>query len=150
MNPYDHAAVSAVWQRVTQGQKSDDLEAALSAAIADERHAQKTYLALSQCGYTELFRHLAAQEACHAKKLSALYYLLFGCPPCQSECCKIKICNFCESVRKAYQGELEAAKNYKTLAACHPEHAQLFCAIMKTERCHAEHLRTLTEKLLHP
>lgn len=148
MNPYDHAAVSAVWKRVAQEQQTDCLETALSTAIADERRAQQTYLAMARCGHAELLRHIAAQEACHAHKLSSLYFLLFGCPPCKNEECLPKICNFCEAVRKAYAAELEAAKTYEALAKRYNEHAQLFCSIMKAERRHACLLQALTEKIL--
>lgn len=148
MNPYDHAAVSAVWQRVTQERQADCLETALSTAIADEHRAHRTYLAMAKCGYAELFRHIASQEVCHAHKLSALYFLLYGCPPCKKDACLPKICNFCEAVRTAYAGELEAARIYRELAKRHPEHEQLFCSIAQAEQRHACLLCALAERLI--
>ena len=148
MNPYDHASVAAVWKRVAQEKQTDCLETALCAAIADERSANQTYLAMARCGHCELLRQIAAQEACHAHRLSALYYLLYGCQPCRNETAQPKICNFCEAIRKAYASELEAAKTYGELAKQYPEHAQLFCAIMQAEQHHACLLRSLTERIL--
>ena len=147
MNPYDRAAVSAVWQRVKQG-TDDCLETALAEAIADEQRANKTYLEMARRTGDAMFLRIAAQEACHAKKLSSLYYLLYGCPPCPKQECRVCICNVCQAVRDAFAGELSAAKKYEELAQQHPEHATLFCSIAKTERCHANALRSFTEQLL--
>ncbi|MBE6984169.1 MAG: hypothetical protein E7434_00890 [Ruminococcaceae bacterium] len=148
MNPYDSQAVSAVWQRVRQGREVDALEQALSEAIALEHRAQNAYLAMARCGHGALLRSLAAQEACHARKLSALYYLLFECPPCPQRQCPPKIDDFCEAVRQAYQGELMARQRYGRLAKSYPEHRELFCCIAKQEKQHACRLQQLTEHLL--
>ena len=147
MNPYDRAAVSAVWQRVTRSDE-DCLEGALSEAIADERRAHKTYLEMAKCTGNCLFLQLAEQECCHVKKLTSLYYLLYGCPACKSQECCVRICNLCQTVRDAYAAELSAAKKYEALAQSHPDHASLFCSIAKTERNHACRLRVFAEQLL--
>ena len=148
MNPYDRTAVSAVWQRVHQSTTEDCLETALREAIADERHANRTYAQLARTTGNAMFSRIAAQEFCHIKKLSSLYYLLYGCPPCQDQQERICICNVCQTVRESFASELQAAKKYEELANQHPEHASLFCSIAKTERCHANLLRSFTEQLL--
>lgn len=148
MNPYDRTAVSAVWQRVHQSTTDDCLESALREAIADERHANRTYAELARKTGNAMFLRIAAQECCHSKKLSSLYYLLYGCPPCQEQEERICISNVCQTVRESFASELQAAKKYEGLAKQHPEHASLFCSIAKAERRHANALRNFIEQLL--
>lgn len=149
MDPYQAAAV---WKRVrqsTSGSSSEHtLADTLSAAIAREIQSEKTYLAMSRLGYAPLFRQLATQEGCHARHLSALYYLLYGYHPEKTEAqCPI-IRDLREGVRSAFLQELEAAKGYRALAQSEPQHAEVFCALAKDEEGHAARLRCLTERLL--
>ncbi len=148
MNPYDSTAVSAVWQRVSQGKQNDSLECTLAETIANEYRSRNTYLSMARLCWPDLFRRMAAEEGCHARRLSALYYLLYGCPPCQKDEGCPHICNLCEAVRDAFSGETKAAKNYQKLAQSYPEYADLFCSIAADEQRHARCLRSMTEQLL--
>ncbi len=149
MDIYDKQAVSAVWQRVHQGREKDKLEEALSEAIGFERRAASAYHAMARCSGNPLFLRLSAQENCHAKKLSALYYLLFECPPCEQSQCPPRIDNFCQAVREAYRGEKMAIERYERMANDHPEHRELFCALAMEEKCHVHHLHRLAEQFLN-
>ena len=146
MDIYDKQAVLAVWRRVHQERSCDKLEQELSEAIGFERRAARAYLAMARCSGNPLFRRLSMQEHCHAKKLSALYYLLFECPPCEEESCPAKIGSLCEAVRMAYQGEKTAIARYERMANDHPEHRELFCALAGEEKCHAHHLHRFAEQ----
>lgn len=145
MDPYQAAAV---WQRVRQSGTAETLQAKLSESIAHEIRSRNTYLAMSRLGYAPLFRQLSEQEACHARRLSALYYLLYGCPPEKAEAQCPKICDLCEGIRSVFLHELEASKGYRALAQAEPQHAELFCALAKDEEGHAARLRSLAERLL--
>ena len=148
MDPYDSVAVSAVWQRVHASRENDDLEQELTEAIGFELRAKSAYLAMAKCSGNMLFRQLAAQEACHAKKLSALYYLLFECTPCKPQQCPPRIDNFCSALREAYRGEQLAVERYERLANTYPAHREFFCALAKQEKEHACHIHRLTERIL--
>ena len=149
MDPYNMQAVSAVWRRVHQGRENDDLEHALSEAIGFERRAADAYMTMAKCSRNALFERLAMQEKCHAKKLSALYYLLFECPPCEEKTCPAKITNFCEAVRMAYQGEKMAIERYERMANDFPAHRELFCALAKAEKCHGQILLRFAERFTY-
>ena len=149
MDPYDVQAVSAVWKRVHAGRDDDTLEQALIEAICFEKHSMCAYLQMAKCSGNMLFQKLATREHCHVKKLSTLYYLLYECPPCQHRQNSARIDDFCEAVRQAYRGELTAAERYEKLAVQHPAHRELFCALAKEEKCHAEQLRGFAERFLH-
>ncbi len=149
MNPYDSRATAAVWQRVKQCTQTDQLEQALSEAIANEYHSRDAYLAMARCGFGGIFRTMAAQEACHARQLSALYSLLFECPPCENGGCPPKFDSLCQAVRMAFQGEKQAEKSYNELAQRYSEHAKLFCRIARQEAQHAERLQCIMQSLLY-
>ena len=132
---------NAVWQRV----HASSLQSDLNEAISHEWHASKVYARMAK--QQPMFLTLARQEACHAKQLTAVYYLLYGCKPCLCEE-KVCICNFCQALRDAFLGELTAVKQYESFAQNHPEHKELFCALAGQERCHARQIRSLTHQLL--
>lgn len=148
MDIYDRHAVSAVWARVRQGRTNDELEQALSEAIGFERRAARAYLTMARCSGKPLFQKLAAQEKCHAQKLSALYYLLFECPPCEGKACSARIGSLCEAVRMAYQGEKNAVERYERMANDFPEHKEFFCTLAKEETCHARQLHHFAQHFL--
>lgn len=145
MDPYQAAAV---WQRVRQSTPEDSTQRILTEMIGREILSRDTYLAMSRLGYSSFFRQLAEQEACHARRLSALYYLLYGTHPKKADPQCPKSCDLCESIRSAFLHELEAAKGYRRLAQTETEHAALFLALAKDEERHAARLRCLAERLL--
>ena len=148
MDPYNMQAVSAVWQRVHQGRENDDLEHALSEAIRFTRRGAQGYLAMAKCSGNALFARLAEQKMCQAKKLGALYFLLFDCPPCAEKVCAPKFDSLCEAVRMAYQGEHMLIERYERMANSFPMHRELFCTLIREGKCHARNLQCFAERFL--
>lgn len=145
MDPYQAAAV---WRRVRQATPEASTQRTLAETIGDEIQSRDNYLAMSRLGYSSFFRQLAEQEACHARRLSALYYLLYGTHPKKAEAQCPKSCDLCEKIRSAFLHELASAKGYRKLAQTEAEHAALFLALAKDEEGHAARLRCLAERLL--
>lgn len=150
MDLNDSATVRAVWQRVLQTPPEPTSEAVLAELISDEQTAHAAYLTLARRGgrFAPAFRALACEEACHARRLSALYYLLTGRKSCVMCGATEKRGRLCEAVRARYTAEREAEKTYRAAAQRCPEHAALFCVLADDERRHAQRLYTVMEALL--
>lgn len=150
MNLNDSAAVRAVWQRVLQAPTDAAPEAALAERISDERTAHAAYLALARRGgrFAPVFRALARDEACHAQKLSALYFLLTGRKSCVMRGAVATREELCAAVRARYADERSSENAYRTAAERYPEHAALLCALADDERRHAQRLHAVMEALL--
>lgn len=151
MDINDSAAVRAVWQRVLQQTPSDPApEAALAALISDEWTAHAAYLMLARrCGrFAAVFRSMAREEACHAQKLAALYFLLTGRKSCVLRGASAQREELCCAVRARYAAEREAEQTYRASAQRYPEHAALFCALADDERRHSRRLCAVMEALL--
>ena len=151
MDPYDTAAVRAVWERVrsTCREPETALEAVLRARITEENSDRLTYLALARCAgsYAGTLRTLAAQEGRHAQALSALYFLHTGeCfTPDSAACCTG---NFCERLRAQFTDELKGEERYRADAERWPEHRGLFLRLAQEENRHAQCLHALTCRML--
>ena len=151
MNPYDTAAVQAVWQRVLRAESAGKptLAEALAEQITDELTDHVTYLRLARCAgrFAPIMQRIACDEANHAAKLSTLYFLLTGCksPACPGAVGKPDA--LCLAVRTRYAEELRGAERYRTMAAENPEHTELFCRLAEEEREHARRLYRIASEL---
>lgn len=151
MDSFDASTVQAVWQRVLQTKPvSMTLPATLVDMVSDELTAHAAYLALSRCGgrFSPVFRAIAQEEACHARRLSALYFLLTG------DCCTAargaisEHRSLCTAVRTHYTEELNAARRYREAAERFVEHAALFHALADDEQRHSCRLHSIAAALL--
>lgn len=144
MNPYDTEAVRAVWARVTATQ-----EQRLAAMIADEHAARDGYLLLARSfpRYRNLFRSIAQDEARHIKKLSGLYFLLFGTQANVAAAKPKRQAALCDAIRASYKAELEAVQTYQNAASHFAAQRELFLALSADEARHASRLHALAETL---
>lgn len=147
MDIYDTAAVQTIWERVRRSASPETLEETLAEWIACELADCEAYRALAKCGFSAVFRALANDEACHARKLSALYFLLTGCRPAVCPAAKEDAC-LRSAVRSRFAQELKGAEAYRAAAAQWPAHAALFCALANDEARHACRLREIAERLV--
>ena len=154
MDPYDNAAVQAVWQRVLHAEKTEKapLAETLTERITDELTDHVLYMRLARCSgrYASSMRRMAQDEARHAAKLSTLYFLTTGC---KSQACPGAagpLDTLCLTVRTRYAEELKGAERYRALAEEYPEHAELFCGLAEEEREHARLLYRVASELLRP
>ncbi len=150
MNPYDSDEVRAVWARVTaNGQETTPPEEQLQELIADELTDCASYRVLSRCcgRFSAVFRAIAADELRHAKRLSALYVLHYGCIPTPyAGAYDCRPC-LCTALHEHYEAEQKGAKVYEDLATRFPQHEALFCSLAADERCHAERLTAIAEAI---
>ena len=136
MEPIDCKQEQKVWSRVMAAQTNRQTAQPQNAAprqsapacltpeqvmelIGYEMQDAAVYRALS-CRMTgcakKTLAEIAHDERCHAKKLSAIYFLLTGkkaCPPKPEPPCIT--CN-AETLRRQYQLELHAREQYEALA----------------------------------
>ncbi len=153
VDPYDSAAVQAVWQRVLQVREPCEEatpESELAEMISDELTDQAVYLAIARCAgrFAPVFRAIAHEEACHARRLSALYYLLTGCRSCASRGAVKERWRLCDAVRERYAEELKGAKKYRAAAERWPEHAALFSDLADAEQRHSCRLHAVASEML--
>ena len=148
MDIYDTAAVQTIWERVRRSAAPETLEETLAEWIARELADCETYRALAKCGFPAVFRALANEEACHERKLSALYFLLTGCRPAVCPAAKEDTSCMGSAVRSRFAQEQKGAEVYRAAAAQWPAHAALFCALANDETRHACRLREIAERLV--
>lgn len=116
--------------------------------IASEFAARRGYLTLARWGgvNARLFRALAAEEERHARRLSALYYILTGETPMEiipaaGELPREKRA----ALRACYQAECCSAQAYEELAKT-PCFGEVFAALAQDERRHGAKLLQLLEQ----
>lgn len=166
MDPFDSAQTAPVWARVysktaaaspeapsaqTQTeQTAQDLPALLLEQIDDERRDSATYyFAARRAGEdAALLRRTAQEESGHAKKLSALYFLLTGACPPATRLPGTYPGDLRTLLAQRYQGELEGAAGYRAAAEQYPLHAALFNQLAEDEQLHAQRILELTERRL--
>lgn len=147
MDPYDTVAVRRVWQRVRQSMPETGASDAgvLAELIRHELAARQAYRRLATMAgrNAPLFRTLAAQEDGHARRLSALYDLLYGPLPQIAAPRMAGSGSFQEGLRAAYAAELQSAARYVQAAERWPDHREFFLDLAVQERRHAARLREL-------
>lgn len=155
MDPYDSASVRAVWQRVMAKDGQTELQQSLLEHIAGEYAARRSYekMASRAGAHGSVLRRMAWEEGQHAKKLSALYDLLFEPLPRVATGVaepKEQPQSFHEALRRAFRAELAAAERYRLLAQQQEQHRPLFLALAADEERHSRHLRQIAQSLLFP
>ncbi len=148
MDPYNQAQVQAVWERVMQG-REEDLGQALLEMIAAEYASARAYEKMvKQSGiHGPTFRRLAREEWHHASRLTALYDLLYGRGARVASGVAQTSGGFHEALRRAFQGELKAAEQYREAARNWPIHAQLFEELAQQEQGHSRTLHQIAQSL---
>ena len=137
---------AAVWARVRGQGEAASLAETLPMMISDELTERGTYLRLQRCA--PVFRMLAREEGCHARRLTALYFLLTGQEVCAETGALPHYASFAEALRDRFAQELQSAKRYRTAAERWPEHGSLFRALAAQEQAHADRLHRLTQTIL--
>ena len=151
MQSIDPNLQSAVWGRVmgtapeTEGETAITAEELLNWMQGEKDGcAAYRYLACKARGKdAEALRQMAADEACHFKKLHTMYYLLTG------QCVAIQAnrpdCTAClsQSLRSAYQGERQDQLRYQKAAERWPAMADEFYAISADEDRHSRRIRSM-------
>lgn len=148
MDVYDPSAVRAVWERVLAPQALD--ERTLTEWIAKERASYRAYrnMARRSRKFASQFLKMADEEAAHARRLIALYFLLFGHRAQVFPAAADTQRAFGAALRVYYQGETQARDTYRSAAAQWKEHAALFSAIAEDENRHAQTLQKITAAYL--
>ncbi|MDD3165418.1 MAG: hypothetical protein PHS97_06125 [Oscillospiraceae bacterium] len=141
---------AAIWARVTApgGTKP---QPDVQAMIADERSDCATYQKLAaMTGGTcaASLRAIARDEACHAKRLTALYFVKTGaCPELAPSCPLLSGC-MTALLRERYLAERAGAAAYRAAAEQDPESAALFTCLAGDEAGHAKAILAMLEQLL--
>ena len=149
MNPFDSAATAEVWRRVNGAREEQTAAELLLEMISDEMTDSATYLRLARCGIgARVFRALAQEEDCHARRLKALYFLLTG----QEACTEVGAVPYyscvADALRDRFAEEQRSAKRYLAAAERLPEHCGLFRELAAQEQEHARRLHRLTQCVL--
>lgn len=151
MQTIDPNLQSAVWGRVMGTAPEQSGETAITAEelltwMQEEKDgcAVYRYLACKACGKeAATLRQMAADEACHFKKLHTMYYLLTG------QCVAIQAarpdCTAClsQSLRAAYQGERQHQLRYQKAADRWPAMADEFYSMSAVEDGHSRSIRSM-------
>lgn len=151
MDIYDSAAVQKVWDRVLNTpQAGEPDEATLTDWIAGEQASYRTYRAMANRAgrFAPQLRAIAADESVHARRLGALYFLLFGRKPQIFSGAAETARSFGAALRTAYAGELSVCRTYREAAKHWGEHAALLNALADDEERHARVLQTVTAGFL--
>lgn len=157
MQSIDPKLQNAVWNRVM----SANPEAAPAAAgtpefpisapelldmMQDEKNdsAAYRYLSCKACGCdAKTLRSISEEEACHFKKLHAMYFLVTGkCICMQAEKPDCTAC-LTEALRTHYSGELKGAAVYEDAAKRWPDMADEFRSMAGDETCHSKQMRAM-------
>jgi len=160
MQPIDPKLNEEVWSRVMAGQAGGTGTAAAAADTQEQRAAKMLelmqderddaatyrYLARRVCGAeARALQAISDEEACHYRKLGAMYFLLTGkCAnllPTQPECVSCQA----DALRGRFQAELNGSKAYEAVAQeCTPM-AQEFHALAADELRHSRIILSLLE-----
>lgn len=152
MQPIDPKLQSEVWSRVKgSGAPECAGETVMTAEevlcmMQNEKNdcAVYRYLATKACGRdAQELRRIAADEACHFKKLHAMYFLLTGkcvCLPSEKPECTACLT---EALRARYAGERKGAMEYQKAAERWPAMADEFYCMAEDEDCHSKYIRSM-------
>ena len=150
MDIYDPVQVQEVWRRVLRQPQTAPDEETLKRWLADEYAAAMTYRRLAARGGASAQRlwRMSRDEARHARRLSALFFLLFGVRPRVQPAATDTDRSFAAALRTAIAGETQAAREYRDAARRWPEQTSLFSALAGDEERHARWLGEMTAALL--
>lgn len=167
MQPLTEKQTQQVWSRVmnaqaapaaaaaqTEPEAQPDLELTPSQLLSCIRHEHSDcalYLHLAgrlKGNAQALLRQLARQEACHARRLSAIYYVKTGekaCPGAPERPCTACIN---ETLRQRYTAELSASERYQALAENAGSYECLLRQMAQEECEHAQKLLCILQQCL--
>lgn len=169
MQPLTEKQTQRVWSRVMNAQAvsaaaletdqtpgtADPADALtpekLLALIADERADSALYahLASRMKGRAQAeLRRLSQQEACHARKLAAVYFLKTGRKACPDRLPAPCVTCINETLRQRYYEEHEAHTAYAALAEQAGTYRCLFQTLSEEECAHAQTLLCLLQTCL--
>lgn len=120
----------------------------LLALMQDEKNdcATYRYLSCKSCGAeAKALKELSQEEACHFKKLHALYYILTGQCVCLDPAKPACTACLAVSLRERYEAELAGARAYEEAAAKWPDMAAEFRCLAEDERAHSRKLVCLLQ-----
>ena len=106
-----------------------------------------TETAFSSLSKTRL-RAMAEEERGHVRKLSALYFLLFGRKPQILSGAAETGRSFLTALRSAYAGAVTRSRAYREAAKRWEQHSVLFNELANDEDRHARTLQTITAGIL--
>lgn len=151
MDPYDSAAVQAVWQRVLQPPQTSPDEETLLEWLAGEKGSYRYYQAMARrsARHRRQFLAMAGDEARHAARLAALYFLCFGRKPQVLSAAAETERSFGAALRAGYEAERGASRGYREAASRWPEHRTLLNELADDEARHARTLHDITAAFLH-
>lgn len=147
MNPYDKEKTREIWKRVLSEEEPMECRAMDSELLRKMIEIEKTdaciyrMLARRASGKNaECFKRMSREEAGHARKLEALFYLWTG-----ERACVVsgKLPHFkclAEALRIRHPMELTGAEKYREAAEQLPEFRDLFHRLADDESRHAEQI----------
>ena len=126
-------------------------EDVLAELLQDEWTDAGTYRKLAACAPTcakTILLRIAQEELCHARTLSALYYLKTGKKYCPEG--RASVCTACfnETIRQRYQAELAGQARYTALSGAAGEHQSTFEQFACDEGRHAQMLCCILQNTL--
>ena len=145
MNPYDKEKTREIWKRVLSEEEPMECHAMDSEKLRKMIEIEKTdaciYRMLARCTSgknAECLRRIAREEACHARKLEALFYLWTGKRACVVSGKLPHYRCLAEALRARHPMELTGAEQYREAAEQLPEFREHFCRLADDESRHAE------------
>lgn len=150
MDVYDPVQVQAVWRRVLQPPQTAPDEEALLGWLAAEKGSAAGYQAMASRGgrFAPRLQRMAVDEAHHARRLAALFFLLYGYRPQVRAAASDTARSFSAALRSAYHAEIAAAKAYRAAARQFREQEHLFTSLAEDEERHAATLQAITAEHL--
>lgn len=153
IDPYDTAAVQAVWQRVLGNRQEDrPFREELEEMIAAEQASERSYrdLAVRSGVLRSMLLRIANEEAAHGRWLQLLYRRLYGIKAQTASGRARQRMNLKQELQRAIQEELAAAQAYEKAAASRKQHSKLFNELAKEERRHSQMLQNAANRLDTP
>lgn len=161
MIPMDDNRARQVWSRVMNASCPDagstpQTEQALTAQqvldlTRDEWADTAFYRSLAarapQCA-REALRRMAREEACHARRLAALYFLLSGEKACPEPGTPVCTACFNETLRQRYSLELQSRQRYEALVPRSGAQRCLFEQLALDEGAHAQIICCILQQTL--
>jgi len=137
------------------GSAASEMLEVLTGFIEEELTDRRYLLALSRQAPVwarQRLREIAAEDAGHARRLMAVYYLITGeCYRPNISCDRIYISHWCSALRTQYHNEACGGLNYARAAegTTDPCLSKLLNELSANEYRHAESLLYLLERSLH-
>ena len=146
MQPLTEKQTQRVWSRVMSAQTAP---AAAMENPAPAAQAQYAHLAARMKGRAQaMLRAIAQQEACHAKKLAAVYFLNTGKKACPGRPERPCVTCINETLRQQYTAEHAAHEAYAALAENAGTHRCMLLRMAQEECEHAQLILCILQNCL--